>query len=279
MLFQAQYFRLLQKYQAIHGPKVALLFQLGCYYQLLGYDPKKCLSKNSKYFRGPSAHLLGYDPGYYEDRSICYDTPMGQEQLEHISALLNLDIHMERKDRPYSMNNCDLAGFPQPEYTKRKEQLLAAGYTVVKVDQINTENTSQYKEEDLLRIHPRGQARMVTQIIFSTIHTNIAVEPTAADFFYNIALAVMQEKRVMGSSFIHDKPGTIRCITPPSGPDDDLFKFKEFIMDLNVLFDRRHTLGYDISYGTGPDGETIILASFPESCVSKIIYDFYFVKK
>lgn len=266
MLFQAQYFRLLRKYQAIHGPKVALLFQLGCYYQLLGYDPKKCLSKGSKYFRGPSAHLLGYDPGYYEDRSIYYDTPMGQEQLEHISALLNLDIHMERKEKPYSMNNCSSAGFPQPEYSRRKEQLLAAGYTVVKVDQISTENTSQYKEEDLLRIHPQGQARMITEIAITKVG-----KPTVADFFYNIALVVLQEKRMVGSSFIHDKPGTVLCITPPSGPEDDLLKFKEFIMDLNVLFDQRHTLGYDISYCTGPDGETIISASFPLTFAQKIV--------
>lgn len=154
MSYPIKYFELLTKFQKIYGPSVALLFEIGSFYELLAYDPLECQDEEAKY----SKHA----PGIY------YNSRMGQDQLEQVCISLDgMNMHRRRTDKPYSINNCDTAGFPNYMYEKKKQKLLYDGFVIIRVDQINAKDIPKYKKEDVFYTDAKSKPRVVAEIVSS----------------------------------------------------------------------------------------------------------------
>jgi len=55
--------------------------------------------------------------------------------VTEVASLLNMTATRKDKKKPYSLNNCAMAGFPVISYEKHRDVLLANNYTIVRIDQ------------------------------------------------------------------------------------------------------------------------------------------------
>lgn len=94
--------------------------------------------------------------------------------------------------------------------------------------------------------------------------------PTADDFFQAVAMEVLKSKHSHVLAFQHDKPGLVRCLSPPP---PDVYNFKDFTMDLNTLISERHNKGYDIAYGQRNQGQTVIFMTVTMEMAIKMMAD------
>jgi DNA mismatch repair protein MutS len=97
---------------------------------------------------------------FYESYSYLYEKDLSQEKVEknigvahEIASLLNICLTMKDNSKPYSLNNCNMAGFPVISYERNRDLLLSNDYTIVKIDQKkdeeNPKNITRYIAEIL----------------------------------------------------------------------------------------------------------------------------------
>ena len=111
-----EYFTLYKKYRDKYGDKVALLMQLGNFYNIFEYIP---------------AHDPNPNQYFTENIGNAYE-------IGNINEL-NCETHIYAKSKPYSFENPYSIGFPMVAYDEKREILIRHGYIIIKYDQISTE--------------------------------------------------------------------------------------------------------------------------------------------
>ena len=105
-----EYLKYQQDYQEKYGERTLVLYQVGSFYEIYTYDPDKDESPPA----WPSQKL-----GHATD----------------LSDLLGYTLTRKNKNKPYSIDNPNMIGFPCIAYEKHKDILLTKNYTIVIVDQ------------------------------------------------------------------------------------------------------------------------------------------------
>ena len=112
----SEYLKLQSDYQQKYGKNTVVLYQVGCCYQIYEYDPNK--DKNPPVWPTEKLGLAGV-----------------------MSKLLGYTFTSINSNKPYSITNPNMVGFPTIAYDKHISNLLAKEYTVVVVDQKKDGNT------------------------------------------------------------------------------------------------------------------------------------------
>jgi len=105
-----QYLKQQEEYSEKYGDKTIVLMQVGSFLEFYEFSPKEC------------KEVL----------------PWPNKKIGHVSevaSLLNMTATRKDKKKPYSLNNCAMAGFPVISYEKHRDVLLANNYTIVRIDQ------------------------------------------------------------------------------------------------------------------------------------------------
>lgn len=110
MSLTTSYLKQQEEYSEKYGDKTIVLMQVGSFYEFYQFDPNKCEEK----LPWPSKNI-----GHVTD----------------VACLLNMVATRKDKKKPYSLNNCAMAGFPTVSYEKHRDVLLANNYTIVRIDQ------------------------------------------------------------------------------------------------------------------------------------------------
>lgn len=112
-----------------------------------------------------------------------------------------------------------------------------------------------------MKTKPEEPIASSSQIEVSPSQTQITID----DFFYRLALIVLQKKSAIDIIFIINKDGGIVLVDDP--PSEDL---RNFITDINTIVERRE-IGYKINYAVDTDRDTLLIMTFPLSAAQKVI--------
>ena len=107
-----EYLKYQEEYQERYGSRTIVLYQNGTFYEIFEYDPAK-----------------------NETDEI---PPWPTTKLGHatsLSKLLGYTLTKRNKNKPYSLANPNMIGFPCVSYDKHKDILLSKDYTIVVVEQ------------------------------------------------------------------------------------------------------------------------------------------------
>lgn len=136
MALISDYFRELQQYIAKYGKNTILLSQQGNFYECYGFDPRKTENIDQR-------------TNFYQE---VWNQPLGFYALSHpveeLENLMRADQVCKNKSLPHSLkDNPSMIGFPTTNYDRRKNSLLAAGYTIVRKDEVkpNKNNPKEVK--------------------------------------------------------------------------------------------------------------------------------------
>lgn len=117
------YFKLQQEYEKKYGNSVCVLIQVGKFYELYEYDPSR---ENQITFDGSNLelkHLLKEKSSQNVGKAV------------DLSLILNMRLTSKNKDKPHSIENPFMMGFPCPSYESHRDLILSNGYTIVRIDQ------------------------------------------------------------------------------------------------------------------------------------------------
>ena len=104
------YLKYQEEYSEKYGDKTIVLMQVGSFYETYEYDPQK-------------------------DETV---NPWPNKKIgitNQAASLLNMVVTRKDKKKPYSLTNCDMAGFPTVAYQKHRDVLLSNNFTIVRIDQ------------------------------------------------------------------------------------------------------------------------------------------------
>jgi len=140
------YFRLQEKYADKFGPQTLVLIQIGTFYEFYHYDPNNCIK--------PEDRISSSDP----DR--IYNKPIGCAL--DAGAALDIVVTSRNKNRPYSVDNPSMVGFPMVAYENKKKILLAHGFVLVRIDQIDRDDPN---DPEIIRLSGNQKPRKVIEVI------------------------------------------------------------------------------------------------------------------
>ena len=105
-----EYFKYQEEFTEKYGDYTVVLMQIGSFYEIYEYDPEKDTDVKS----WPSQRL-----------GVACD----------VYKLLNMRLTSKDNNKPYSLTNPNMCGFPCVAYEKHKDVLLSHDYTIVRIDQ------------------------------------------------------------------------------------------------------------------------------------------------
>ena len=124
-MLTTQYLKQQEEYSEKYGQKTIVLMQVGSFFEFYEFSPKEC-----------------------EENLAWPDKKIGH--VTEVASLLNMAATRKDKKKPYSLNNCAMAGFPVISYEKHRDVLLANNYTIVRIDQKkNEKNVERFVAEIL----------------------------------------------------------------------------------------------------------------------------------
>lgn len=105
-----EYFKYQSIYQEKYGNRTVVLMQIGSFYEIYEYDPTRD-----------------------EDETVQNDPKLGWSR--ELSILLNMILTSKSKNRPHSLTNPYMIGFPCLAYERHRDVILSNNYTIVRFDQ------------------------------------------------------------------------------------------------------------------------------------------------
>jgi DNA mismatch repair protein MutS len=122
-----EYLKYQEEYQEKYGEKTVVVMEVGSFYEVYEYDPER-----------------------NEEQEI---PPWPTRRLGHateLSKLLGYTLTKRNKNKPYSLSNPNMIGFPSVAYDKHKDILLSKDYTIIVVDQDKPGKNSVRKVSQVL---------------------------------------------------------------------------------------------------------------------------------
>jgi len=132
-MISIQYFNLQQYYEQLYGENTVVLYQIGKFYEIMEFIPNDCT--DDKYKMDIAGRV--------------YNKNIGKAL-----ALSNLLRHVFMKrynNKPYSIENPYITGFPIMLFEKYSNILLNNGYTIIKVEQFEYEKDINRKVTEILQ--------------------------------------------------------------------------------------------------------------------------------
>lgn len=111
------YFKIQKELEQKYGERTILIMQIGSFYESYEYDPNSCSHPDDK-----------------KDKfGRIWNEPMGR--AVDLTDILGIALTLRSNERPYSIKNPYMAGFPCVAYDKYRDTILNANYVLVKYDQ------------------------------------------------------------------------------------------------------------------------------------------------
>nr|QBK90169.1 MAG: DNA mismatch repair ATPase [Pithovirus LCPAC102] len=203
-----EYFNLYIKYKKKYGSKIALLIQLGSFYNIFEYIPGHDSNPNSLYIEN-----IG-----------------NAKEISDIGEL-NCDFHIYRKGKNYSFDNPYSIGFPMVAYEEKRDILLKHEYIIIKYDQISEEidtNTKRTKrgiteiESKHISLESNASSNKIVSIYIENHKANTKFEDTSIisglsylDYQTGICgISEVYSLEVNKSNALHEIYRTILSINP-----------------------------------------------------------------
>ena len=117
------YFKLHREYEKKYGESVCILVQVGKFYELYQYDPSREHQITPEGSNLEFKHLLKEHSAQSIGKAV------------EISILLNMRLTSKNKDKPHTIDNPFMMGFPSPSYENHRDVILSSGYTIIRIDQ------------------------------------------------------------------------------------------------------------------------------------------------
>jgi DNA mismatch repair protein MutS len=112
-----EYLKLQKQAEEEHGPKTLVLYHMGMFYEIYCYNVAHCETEEEMY---------DYD-------NIKWEVSVGDAAA--IKKILNCRRGSKNNEKPHSVKNPYLLGFPTTAYDQNLETLLSNGYKVIRYDQ------------------------------------------------------------------------------------------------------------------------------------------------
>ncbi len=126
-MLSTTYLKYQEKYVKQFGENTIVLMQIGSFYEFYSFDPSLCEDVNEKSEQKNNE---------WQNNDSWPTEKIGL--VEEIAPLLNMAITRKDKKKPYSLNNCAMAGFPVVSYEKHRDVLSNHNYKIVRMDQKKT---------------------------------------------------------------------------------------------------------------------------------------------
>lgn len=184
-----QYFALQQHFDKKYGDKVCLLMMVGKFYEVYEYLPSyENQQLHSEENQGNIALRIKLKDNNFAELSIDpqIDTSKPIGCASSISLILGMKLTSKNKDKPHSIGNPLMMGFPCPSYDTHKDLILLNGYTIVRIDQKN----KNAKETENVE-------REVTEIVSpgTVIDSSIVGQVTGTNTIVSIYIECQKAKR------------------------------------------------------------------------------------
>lgn len=108
-----EYLKYQEEYEKKYGKRTVVLYQVGTFFEIYEYDPDQDESTT--------------------DRPVWPSEKLGH--ATYISTLLPYKLTRRNGNKPYSIHNPSMIGFPMVAYEQHKDKILAREYTIVLVEQ------------------------------------------------------------------------------------------------------------------------------------------------
>ena len=106
-----EYFELQEKYEKKYGEKSVILVQVGSFYEIYEYNETEDKTPHPKKPRGS----IG--------------------KASEMAFTLNRKLTRKDTNKPYSVRNCAMMGFPTVAYDDYRDKILKSGFTIIRIDQ------------------------------------------------------------------------------------------------------------------------------------------------
>jgi DNA mismatch repair protein MutS len=166
-----EYLKYQEEYQEKYGIRTIVLYQNGTFYEIFEYDPER-----------------------NEESEI---PPWPTKKIGHateLSKLLGYTLTKRNKNKPYSLSNPNMIGFPCVAYDKHKDILLSKDYTIIVVEQDKPGKNSVRKVTQVLS--PATEIGDLSPIPVSNQIVSIYIEvqkesPKLEDYLITIGMSTV----------------------------------------------------------------------------------------
>ena len=141
MSITRDYFAIQKYFEEKYGPNTIVCIQIGKFYEAYEYDPSymdeilgdETQGNVSLKFSLKSGRVKEFGDVVNVDTKIKDDEPIGHAL--DLSLILNMKLTSKNKEKPHSMTNPMMCGFPCPSYETHRDLILFHGFTIVRIDQ------------------------------------------------------------------------------------------------------------------------------------------------
>src|SRR5437016_5728624 len=170
-----EYFAMQKHFQEKYGDNTLCLIQVGSFYEMYEYDPKHADKQITNDQNNLSLKFsLNIDKQINEKSLNICSNLNNNEGIGHaveISIILNMKLTSKNKDKPHSMDNPMLVGFPCPKYETHRDMILFHSYTIVRIDQKDRNSDTENVERNVVEISSPG-TEIENSIVIQMAPTN-----------------------------------------------------------------------------------------------------------
>lgn len=196
------YFAIQKHFEEKYGEHTIALMQIGSFYEVYEYDPTYAeqqitsdVQKNVALkfsLKSGNGKVVGVKNGDV----INVNTPINNdESIGHaldISLVLNMRLTSKNKEKPHSMDNPLLVGFPCSVYETHRDLILFHGFTIVRIDQKDKSADGENVEREVVEISSPG----------TEIDNSIILQPTGTNTIVSIYIECQRSKRNFENNMI-----------------------------------------------------------------------------
>jgi DNA mismatch repair protein MutS len=194
------YFAIQKHFEQKYGEHTIVCIQLGAFYEMYEFDPEYSDQIICGDLQGNVALKYslktGRADGVTNGETINLNIKLDDnEHMGHaldISLILNMKLTSKCKDRPHSIENCMMVGFPCASYENHRDLILFHGFTIVRIDQKDKTSEASDVEREVVEISSPG----------TEIDNMIMSQPTCSNNIVSIYIEYQKGNQNMENSII-----------------------------------------------------------------------------
>lgn len=162
-----EYFKIQKYFQKKYGDNTVVLMQVGSFYEIYGYDPsytdQQIMNENlgnvALKFSLKSSQSTTR-PEHSNGSIITLDNTINDQEKMGLaldmSMILNMKLTSKSTNKPHSLTNPLLVGFPCAAYESHRDVILFYGYTIIRIDQKDKKADGENVEREVVEISSPG---------------------------------------------------------------------------------------------------------------------------
>lgn len=194
------YFAMQKYFEEKYGEMTICLVMIGKFYEVYEHDPNQ---NDQQIEVGDKAANISLKMSLKQSNSrtsmpgeVSIDSHVPvTRSIGHavdVSLLLNMQLTSKNKEKPHSMDNPFMVGFPTPVYENHRDLLLMNGYTIVRIDQKIRTAEGENVEREVVEISSSS----------TEIEHTLTIQPTGTNSIVSLFIECQKAKGVSENNVV-----------------------------------------------------------------------------